>query len=550
VLSQPTASATQSKFSVDIRQFPWIRRLASDYVFDYGGLRDFFAGNPVDPLAWTEVIARTQQHARERDRVVHLLRAQQARRGAPAESIAAAHLLADARTVAVVTGQQAGLFGGPLYTLLKAITALKLARDLRETHHVPAVAIFWVEAEDHDWAEVQNCSVLDAELAPRTVGLPDLPGANERPIARMQLDESGMSAIADLEAALQTTEFTSDLLTSLRASYTPGSGMAEAFGRWLEAVLGPHGLVVYDGSDPAAKPLVADLFAREVEQAGQTTRLAIEAGQRLQEAGYHAQVMPVDGSVALFHMNEGRHAIQREGDRFRVGDTQMAAGELAARIRQSPERFSPNVLLRPLVQDTLFPTACYVAGPNELAYLAQLRSVYRAFGIPMPLIYQRATATIVDSNAMRFLTRNAVALESLRAQDESALNQLLQAQLPPSVDEAVQNAGRSIDDRLTAVAHEVLQIDPTLEGAARSTLTRMQDDLRKLHAKIIQAAKRKDETLKRQFRHAQAQAFPGGQPQEREIGFVYFLNKYGPALAERLADDLPIDMGQHWVLTI
>jgi bacillithiol biosynthesis cysteine-adding enzyme BshC len=442
------------------------------------------------------------------------------------------------------------LFGGPLYTLLKAITALKLARDLRETHHVPAVAIFWVEAEDHDWAEVQTCSVLDAELAPRTVGLPDLPGANERPIARMQLDESGISAIADLEAALQTTEFTSDLLTRLRASYTPGTGMAEAFGRWLEAVLGPQGLVVYDSSDPAAKPLVADLFAREVEQAGQTTRLALEAGQRLQEAGYHAQVTPADGSVALFHMNEGRHAIQRDGDGFRVGDTQMAAGELAARIRQSPERFSPNVLLRPLVQDTLFPTACYVAGPNELAYLAQLRSVYSAFGIPMPLIYQRATATIVDSNAMRFLTRHAVTLASLRAQDEAALNQLLQAQLPPSVDAAVQDAARSIDDRLTVVAQEVQQIDPTLEGAARSTLTRMQDDLRKLHAKIIQAAKRKDETLKRQFRHAQAQAFPGGHPQEREIGFVYFLNKYGPALAERLADDLPIDMGQHWVLTI
>ena len=550
MLSQPTASATQSKFSVDIRHFPWIRRLASDYVFDYGCLRDFFAGNPVDPQAWTEVIARTQQHARERDRVVHLLRAQQARRGAPAESIAAAHLLADARTVAIVTGQQAGLFGGPLYTLLKAITALKLARDLRETHHVAAVAIFWVEAEDHDWAEVQTCSVLDAELAPRTVGLPDLPGANERPIARMQLDESGISAIADLEAALQTTEFTADLLTRLRTSYTPGTGMAEAFGRWLEAVLGPQGLVVYDSSDPAAKPLVADLFAREVEQAGQTTRLALEAGQRLQEAGYHAQVTPADGSVALFHMNDGRHAIQRDGDGFRVGDTQMAADELAARIRQSPDRFSPNVLLRPLVQDTLFPTACYVAGPNELAYLAQLRSVYSAFGIPMPLIYQRATATIVDSNAMRFLTRHAVTLASLRAQDEAALNQLLQAQLPPSVDAAVQDAARSVDDRLTVVAQEVQQIDPTLEGAARSTLTRMQDDLRKLHAKIIQAAKRKDETLKRQFRHAQAQAFPGGHPQEREIGFVYFLNKYGPALVDRLGDDLPLEMGTHWVLTV
>ena len=326
--------------------------------------------------------------------------------------------------------------------------------------------------------------------------------------------------------------------------------MADAFGRWIESVLGQRGLIVYDAADPAAKPLVAELFAREVECAGETSRLATDAGNRLQAAGYHAQVMPTEGSVALFHLNNGRHAIQRDGDGFRAGDEQLTAADLIARIREQPETFSPNVLLRPLVQDTLFPTACYVAGPNELAYLAQLRGVYDAFGLPMPLFHQRATATIVDSNAMRFLTRHDIALETLRAQDEATLNDLLQAHLPPSVDASVQDAARAIEERITVVAQEVAQIDATLEGAARSTLSRMQDDLKKLHGKIIQAAKRKDETLKRQFHHAQAQAFPSGHPQEREVGFVYFLNKYGPALVERLAEDLPIEMGQHWVITI
>jgi bacillithiol biosynthesis cysteine-adding enzyme BshC len=326
--------------------------------------------------------------------------------------------------------------------------------------------------------------------------------------------------------------------------------MADAFGRWLESVLGPHGLIVYDASDRAAKPLVTDLFAREIEHAGETARLAADAGTRLEAAGYHAQVMPAEGSLALFHLNNGRHAIQRDGSGFRVGDEQIAAADLIARVHQHPEAFSPNVLLRPLVQDTVFPTICYVAGPNELAYLAQLRRVYELFGLPMPLFYQRATATIVDANAMRFLTRNEVAFESLRAQDESALNELLQAQLPQSVEASVQDAAQAIEERMRVVAREVLQIDATLEGAAHSTLGRLQDDLKKLQGKIIQAAKRKDETLRRQFRHAQAQIFPNGHPQEREIGFVYFLNKYGPALVDRLAEDLPIEMGQHWVLTI
>jgi bacillithiol biosynthesis cysteine-adding enzyme BshC len=529
---------------------PWIRPLASDYAFDYARLQDFFAGNPADPAAWADVIARTQRHSRQRDRIADALRAQQTRRGAPAEALAASAQLANPSTVAVLTGQQAGLFGGPLFTLLKALTALRLAQDVRDRHGVPAVAIFWVEAEDHDWDEVRRCGVLDTELACRTIELTEMPGANQGPVARVQLDDSIAAAVAELEATLQTTEFSSDLLAGLRAAYAPGTGMADAFGRWLESVLGPRGLIVYDASDIATKPLVAELFARELQHAGDTTRIATDAGTRLQAAGYHAQVMPAEGSVALFHLNEGRHPVQRDGSGFRVGDAQVAEADLIDRARQQPETFSPNVLLRPLVQDTLFPTVCYVAGPNELAYLGQLRGVYEAFGIPMPLFYARATATIVDSNAMKFLTRNDVAMESLRAQDESALNELLQAQLPASVDASVQDAARAIDERMAAIAQEVLQVDATLDGATRSTLARMQDDLKKLQGKIIQAAKRKDETLKRQFRHAQAQVFPGGHPQEREVGFVYFLNKYGPVLVERLADELPIEMGQHWVLTI
>ena len=208
------------------------------------------------------------------------------------------------------------------------------------------------------------------------------------------------------------------------------------------------------------------------------------------------------------------------------------------------------MLLRPIVQDTIFPTACYVAGPSELAYLAQLRGVYDSFGVPMPLVQQRSTATLVDSNAMRFLSKHDVSLETLRAQDESALNELLIAQLPSSVEASMQLAGDTIEQRMEALAREVPQIDATLEGAARSTLSRIQDDLKKLHAKIVQAAKRKDETLRRQFHHAQMQAFPGGQPQEREIGFVTFLNRYGPALVDRLIEALPPEMGKHWVITI
>ena len=455
----PTAGqgdATASgRIPVDIRRFPWIRRLASDYAFDYARLADFFAGDPRDPAAWRDAIARASRHHRQRDAVVQVLQAQQQRRGAPPIAQATAAVLGDPASVAVVTGQQAGLFGGPLFTLLKALTALQLAERVRAEHNVPAVAVFWVDAEDHDWDEVKSCGVMDTENAPRSVALGDLPGAHAGPVARVQLNESINTAIAELQAALPATEFTPALLDDLRRCYEPGTGMADAFARWLERVLGPRGLVVFDASDPAAKPLAAEVFTHEIERAGETSRLASEAGAALAARGYHAQVTPNESSLSLFHMNAGREPIKITPDGFQVGDATQSKAALLDRAQTNPAEFSPNVLLRPIVQDTIFPTVCYVAGPSELAYLGQLRRVYESFDVPMPLIQQRATATIVDSNAMRFFSKHDVQLETLRAQDEAALNELLIAQLPASVEVAIQVAGDTIEQCMDALAREV-----------------------------------------------------------------------------------------------
>ena len=539
MLPQTGLPGTVSRLPVEIRRFPWIKRLAADYAFEYERVAEFFAGNPADPTAWREAVRRAQQHPRNRDAIVDVVQAQQRRRNAPPDAVAATARLRDSKSVAIVTGQQAGLFGGPLFTLLKALTTIQLAERVAEEHGIPTVAVFWIDAEDHDWDEVRSCGLLDSDLnfAQLTIGTP--PGAGQGPVARVRLGDSVHAALEEFAGMVQTTEFTPSTLAGLRAAYQPGSGMVEAFGSWLESLLGPRGLVVFDSSDAAAKPLAAPIFAREVAHAGEASRLAAAAGAQLVTRGYHAQVTPQENQAALFHL-----------DGLRAPILTADAAQWADRARTHPEEFSPNVLLRPLVQDTLFPTAGYVAGPNELGYLAQLRGVYEAFGVPMPLMYQRATATIVDSNVMRFLARHELRLESLQPQDEGTLNQLLEAQIPPVVAMSMDEAVRAVSERMETLARTVVPLDPTLEGAARSAASRMQDDLKKLHGKIIQAAKRKDETLRRQFQNARSQAFPGGEPQERAVGFVYFLNKYGPALVDRLYMELPADAGTHWVVTI
>jgi bacillithiol biosynthesis cysteine-adding enzyme BshC len=428
---------------------------------------------------------------------------------------------------------------------------MKLAAQVSAEHRVPVVPVFWIDAEDHDWPEVSGCTVLDTELAATTVQLADLPGAGHQPIARLSLTEVIQPAIEHLSTALPDTEFKADVLDAIRAAYTPGRGMASAFGVLLERVLGPHGLVVYDSSDPAAKPLARDVFVRELQNPGRTARIAAKAGEALVAKGYHAQAMLAEGAVSLFHLNAERAAVHVEGDTARIGDdTRLPLATLVEEAQSAPHHFSPNVLLRPLVQDTVFPTICYVAGPNELAYLGQLKDVYAEFGVPMPLMYQRATATLADSATQRFLTKYNVPLTALRAQDESALNHLLESQLPPTVEHALTAVGSLLDERMAAVAAAVPQIDPTLEGAVKSTLGKLQHEVQSLHNKVIQAAKRRDDTLRRQFQRAQALTFPQGHPQEREVGFVWFVNRYGPALVDRLMDELPLAMGHHWVLTI
>ena len=546
----PDLSGGTGALPIDIRRFPWIKRLAADYAFDYARVADFFAGDPSDPPAWRDAVLRAQQHPRDRDAVAGLVLAQQRARGAPPEAIAAAARLSDPRSVAILTGQQAGLFGGPLFTLLKAVTAIRLAERTAAEQQVPAVAVFWIDAEDADWDEVKSCGVLDADLNLVRVALPDPPFAGEMPVARVRLDDSVDAAAAALAAALPATEFSPALLEGVRRAYAPGTGMADAFGRWLESLLGSRGLVVFDSSDPAAKPLVSALFAREIEQTGHTSRLAAAAGSELTARGYHAQVTPQDGHAALFHLDGTRASIRLEGSHLQVGTAAMTRAELGQRVRTNPAEFSPNVLLRPVVQDTLFPTACYVAGPSELCYLAQLRGVYAALGVPMPLVHQRTSATILDANATRFLARHELVLEALRAQDDRALNQLLKAQIPPAVTTSLEDAARVVTERMEALAAAVSGLDVTLDAATRSTLGRMQDDLKKLQGKILQAVKRKDETVRRQFRHAQAQAFPAGHPQEREVGFISFLNKYGGGFIDRLIDDVPLDQGRHWVITL
>ena len=544
----PSPTPSSPGVPVDLRQLPWTGRLVRDYSHAFERLSPFYAGSPTAAGAWAEALERRRKRPPLAASAA-VLTAQLAARGAPAAAQAAARRLAEPGTVAVVTGQQAGLFGGPLYTLLKALTGIRLAERLSREHDATVIPIFWVDAEDHDLEEIRQCPLLDADLDPRAVAL-ELDFPRGTAAAAVHLPANVRDATASLRDLLPPTEFTAEVIDGLDTAYAEGTRLVEAFARWLDRLAGAAGLVVFDASDPAAKPLVQSLFADELRRSGETARQAAAAGAALTASGYHAQVEPPPDGVALFRLGETRQPIRVAPGGFTVGEQTVGADDLLREVDTEPARFSPNVLLRPIVQDALFPTVAYVSGPNELAYLGQLRDVYARFGVPMPIIYPRASATIVDRATVRFLERYDLDFAGLQPRDDAVLNRLLALQIPADLEVAIGAADAAVDERLSAIATAAPLLDPTLTGVVQSTRSRMQRDLATLRSKVVQAAKRRDETLRRQFRRASAQAFPNGEPQERSVGTVYFLNRYGPAFVDRLLADLPLDPGHHWLLTV
>ncbi|MFO7302491.1 MAG: bacillithiol biosynthesis cysteine-adding enzyme BshC [Acidobacteriota bacterium] len=527
----------------------WMRPLVQAVTHRFDTVARLFAGAPADPEAWRAVIGRLAAAPRDRDAAATVIQAQLARRNAPTAAQGAAADLALPDAIAIVTGQQAGLFGGPLYTLLKAVTTIQIARRAREQYGVPAVPVFWVDGDDHDWEEIRTSHLLDRQGAPQAIAAMDVPGAGRLPVNALRFDASIEATVDALAAALQPTEFTADLVARLKARFRPGQSPAAACAGWLDDLLGPEGLVVFEPWDPAAKRLAGGVFVRELAEPCASARAVQDAAQLMESLGHAPQIVPADDVVCLFRITEdGRLPVRCREGRVTVGDEETSLDALRREVEEHPERFSPNVLLRPLVQDTIFPTACYVAGPAELAYHAQLGRLYDLFGIVRPLVAPRASATLLDGAAVRFLERTGLPFEELQAQDDTVLNRLLADSLPPTVESTF----GEIETWLAGIAPKLTEasaaVDPTLAGAAETTVTRMRETVQVLQGKILQAAKKKDETLRRQFTRTRALLFPDGHPQERRLNIAFFLNRYGPDLGSRLIDSLPVDASAHYLL--
>src|SRR3990172_1191285 len=403
---------------LDYRKLSY-KPLFLDYLHRYRTLSQFFPGDPFERESWTTVARELDAATHPRAAVARTLLDLNRDLGGDDAALSSVTALGEG-ALAVVTGQQVGILGGPLYTLYKALSAVRVARSASSQLRRPVVPLFWMDADDHDFDEVRHAHLLSPSGELVSVHYEVGGGESRIPVGGRRLEPAIEKVLEAASQALPASEFKAELLQALEA-YAPGRSLAEAFGSFLLRLTRGTGLAVVDPSLPALKRLAVVLFRRELAEGQESKKSVRAATEKLVAAGYHAQATTVDSQLNLSYARPERHPISVEGNGFRLAPYGgvLSRGEVERLLDEEPECFSPNVLLRPLYQDTLLPTLAYIAGPSELAYFAQLRGLYAHFGVTMPLVAPRASFTVVERAQARFLERYGVDLTRLNSDDES-----------------------------------------------------------------------------------------------------------------------------------
>ncbi len=525
--------------------------LFTTYGTDFARVAPFYAGDWQDPTARADAAQQAAQHTRDRNTLADVLLAQNKRWGLDEATRAHIEALRDPASVAVVTGQQVGLFTGPLYTPLKTITALHVTRQLAEETGRPVVPVFWLEGGDHDLDEVTGMNVLRGNdmASLRYTGhvLPD--DGNLGSVGRLAFTEQITEVLDALEDLLPPSDFRPEVMDLLRSAYQPGATFTDAFAQTMRGLFPDAGLVFIDPDDAALKRLAAPLFKREIEDHATSFQRLQDVSEALDE-DFHAQVRP--RSTNLFILEDGgRYPLDTTDEGFAVRGTNRVYAQqaLLAMLDAEPERFSPNVVLRPLMQDVLLPTAAYIGGPGEISYFAQFKPIYEWAGVPMPLIYPRASLSLVEGKVQKVLDRYGLDVDAFAQDLDQLFQRVVKQEMSVDVDALFKDAAKHLHQAINEIKPPLEQVDRTLIKAAEATRAAFMKEWGQFKGRVVKAEKRNQEVVLGQLEKAQANLFPSGL-QERAISIFYFLNKYGPSLLRTLEENLDLDTSAHQVLEL
>jgi bacillithiol synthase len=508
---------------------PGTTRLFADFAYHFDRVARFYRHDPHNPDSLRSAAAEIDYPDDRRASMVQALAAQNG--DSPALT-----KLAQPGTVAIVTGQQVGLFSGPAYTIYKAITAAQVARSLTE-RGIPAVPVFWLATEDHDFEEVNHVWTFDAAHSPMklSVAPPAEIAGRQRPVGGLAVQDYPVDQLA---ASLAAFPHGDEVASMVRDAYQPGVTMGRGFHALLKKLLARLNLIFLDPLDPAIRKISAPLIAKALQMAPQLKAALLQRNRDLEAAGYHAQVHIEEKTSLFFLLEKGeRVPLRRKDSEF--GDLSDRAAEV-----------SPNALLRPVVQDYLLPTAAYVGGPAELAYFAQAEVIYDRLLGRMPVMMARSAFTLLEPRAVKLLARYRMSVAQTLVDKEAFETRLARELAPESMMSAFTKTAAETQASVDKLRHELAGFDPTLAAALDKSRAKILYQLEKTRRKIEHELLRRDQRAGSDATYLANLLFPQRHLQERFYSILPFVAEHGLDLIDRLHDAAAIDCADHRVLAI
>ncbi len=472
--------------------------------------------------------------------------------GASEKTLESIQMLRDVDCVAVVSGQQAGLFTGPLYTIYKALSAVKMTECLRG-RGFKAVPVFWIATEDHDFEEVSKIEFINSKG-----NLAEIKNEPKRcyenlPVGYVKLDESIKSSLDELFRELPHTEFTDELRELLENTWVSGVDYGDAFARLLTKYLGKFGLIVLCPLDVRLKKLATSVYVEAIKKSDEIVSALRERSAELEKNGYHAQVLVSEDYFPLFWQakDKTRHALKKSAEgTFKTKDIEreFTLEELADLASTEPQRFSPSVVLRSVVQDYLLPTVCYFGGAAEIAYFAQSAEVYRILGRPVTPILHRQSFTIIESKHGKMLDKYELELKDLFNGIENVLPKIVEEFLNKDMAKIFAEAEEKINTELNRLDRNLSQIEPTLADSLANRRRKIIYHIANIRTKFHHAQIKKDEVIHRQIETAFASLIPNKALQERSLNVNSLINRYGIYLIDWIYEAIDLDDKGHRII--
>jgi bacillithiol synthase len=524
-------------FALHVRPLP-----GGPIVRDYVAGRDlsaFFSGHWSDPAAYERKAAEVDARMSAASRMLVAPAIEPLGDAAPS-----LQRILSGDGYFVTTGQQPALFGGPLYTLYKILGAIRHAETLERRLGRPVLALFWVGSDDHDWDEANHAAVLDGAHYVRRIDVRAADDVPPLPLYQRTWGGDVRRAVEEFTTLLPHTRDARMIAEHVREHYTPGAAVSASFIATLRLLLADRRLALVDSSHPTLRAAAVPVIQREIENHARHHDALAAQTRRLESAGYRAQVTISDDAANLMRIDEhGRDRLVRTAKGW---TTRRSAGAitdavLMRAIERDPGSFSPNVLLRPVVEAAVFPTLAYVAGPGELSYLAQIGCLFEAHGVMAPLPVPRPSLTIVDDKVGRKLDRLGLTTDMLARPFGDIVSDLVTASMPAAVTGELASVRDQLMRRYEALASAADSVDPTLRGPIIAARNRALLETNALEKKIAAGLRRRNADAIEQIRRLAAALRPGGAPQERTFGALPFVAAYGRRVIDEAATAIAMD---------